>query len=514
MSFYFLKPHEFMTPDERLEIFQTHDKLPIYEVIQIHLSKLHKRSTSDNQILVSMQAFNENITLLCEENDGILAGKNTPIYLIQNKTNKVIFKKSSVKVGDMKLYENISAGATLTICRHQNRQSITGVIKSKGLTIRSLPDRVANQIIKHRRSLENTSEIIKENDYYIAIKNIPSQSLNITYDFNLKLKRDTAEIPNIIFPEVLVIVNHDLERILNKNIVGNLVPYILSFWHAVDLMFRNLVEPKIRLNIAGIVIAKSPNVIEYLYENEIQLSNGKYGLNTYAALKNKQYWLYDHNKDISLNNYDVAFTMTSELCKINGCHDFMNGLSGQSGACHVDAKRKITSKAAIIQNKGAFDRIVTAAHELGHLLGADHDDVYPDCKDTTFMMNRYGSDRDSLYWSTCTLKAFDNFLRSGMADCLFNKPNPGEIIQIVLPGALMDLKEQCEKLGYGKPCGTINSKGICSELRCRAFNEPKGKCIRLYMPAATGTPCARGKICFQFKCVDKRELIKFNSTIH
>lgn len=26
MSFYFLKPHEFMTPDERLEIFQTDEK--------------------------------------------------------------------------------------------------------------------------------------------------------------------------------------------------------------------------------------------------------------------------------------------------------------------------------------------------------------------------------------------------------------------------------------------------------------------------------------------------------
>lgn len=72
--------------------------MPIYEVIQIHLSKLHKRSTSDHQILVSMRAFNENITLSCEENDGILAGKNTPIYLVENKTNKVIFKKSSVKV--------------------------------------------------------------------------------------------------------------------------------------------------------------------------------------------------------------------------------------------------------------------------------------------------------------------------------------------------------------------------------------------------------------------------------
>lgn len=67
----------------------------------------------------------------------------------------------------------------------------------------------------------------------------------------------------------------------------------------------------------------------------------------------------------NLPNYYLF--LRSELCKINGCHGFMNGLSGQSGACHVDAKRKMTSKVAIVQNKGAFDRIVTAAHELGHL---------------------------------------------------------------------------------------------------------------------------------------------------
>lgn len=125
---------------------------------------------------------------------------------------------------------------------------------------------MANQIIKHRRSLENTSEIIKENDYYIAIKNIPSQSLNITHNSNVKLKRDTVETPNIIFPEVLVIVDHDLERILNKDAVGNLVPYVLSFWHAVDLMFRNLFEPEIRLNIAGIVIAKVSLIFLNKYE--------------------------------------------------------------------------------------------------------------------------------------------------------------------------------------------------------------------------------------------------------
>ncbi|KAK0159797.1 hypothetical protein PV327_010871 [Microctonus hyperodae] len=504
-----------MTPDERLEIFQTEDKLPIYEVIQIHLSKLHKRSTSDHQMLVSMRAFNENITLLCEENDGILAGKDTPIYTVKKKNNVVSITKSLVKVGDIKLYENTSAGATLTICRHENRQRITGVIKSKGLIIRSLPNRVANQIIKHRRSLENISEIIEENNYYIAIKNISSQSLNITYDLNAKLKRDAVEIPNIIFPEVLVIVNYDLERILNKNASGNLVPYILSFWHAVDLMYRNLAEPEIRLNIAGIVIAKSTNVFEYLYENEIQLPNGKYGLNTYVALKDMKSWLYNHNKDISLNNYDVAITLTSsDLCGINGCDYFINGISEQSGACDVDENRKTTSKVGIIQNKGAFDRIVTAAHELGHLLGADHDEANSDCEYSTFMMTKYGGDRDSAVWSNCTLKAFNNFLRSGMADCLFNKPNPGEIVQIPLPGTVMNLKKQCEKLGYGKPCQPPTSKGICSDLRCRSPNEPKGKCIRLNMAAAPGSPCARGKICFQLKCVDKRELTQFNSTIH
>lgn len=77
-------------------------------------------------------------------------------------------------------------------------------------------------------------------NYFVALKN------------STRLKRS---VPDTVYPEILVIIDHNMYKLFNKD-VYRLIPYLLAFWNGVDLKYRNLENPKYRLNIAGIVIAE------------------------------------------------------------------------------------------------------------------------------------------------------------------------------------------------------------------------------------------------------------------
>lgn len=88
--------------------------------------------------------------------------------------------------------------------------------------------------------------------------------------------RSKREIPHIIYPEILVIVDYDGYRLhggdnvqVNATIIKSwkcsvntcfvcfqIKRYFVSFWNGVDLRYRLLKGPKIRISIAGIIISR------------------------------------------------------------------------------------------------------------------------------------------------------------------------------------------------------------------------------------------------------------------
>lgn len=54
----------------------------------------------------------------------------------------------------------------------------------------------------------------------------------------------------------------------------NAVSYLLIFWNAVDLRYRNLNNPKVRLNIAGIVLMEVIIEIKIFYYTTIIFHDG------------------------------------------------------------------------------------------------------------------------------------------------------------------------------------------------------------------------------------------------
>lgn len=72
----------------------------------------------------------------------------------------------------------------------------------------------------------------------------------------LKIKsRSKRSYPNTIYPEILVIVDYSLNRKFGGN-MKEIILYLLSYWNGVDMRFRSIQNPKIRLNIAGLIFAQ------------------------------------------------------------------------------------------------------------------------------------------------------------------------------------------------------------------------------------------------------------------
>lgn len=68
-------------------------------------------------------------------------------------------------------------------------------------------------------------------------------------------KRRRREAPYTIYPEILVIVDYDGYR-LHGGDNQQIKRYFVSFWNGVDLRYKLLKGPKVRISIAGIIISR------------------------------------------------------------------------------------------------------------------------------------------------------------------------------------------------------------------------------------------------------------------
>lgn len=67
--------------------------------------------------------------------------------------------------------------------------------------------------------------------------------------------RNKREAPYTIYPEILVIVDYDGYRLHGGDNL-QIKRYFVSFWNGVDLRYKLLKGPKIRISIAGIIISR------------------------------------------------------------------------------------------------------------------------------------------------------------------------------------------------------------------------------------------------------------------
>ncbi|XP_046651245.1 A disintegrin and metalloproteinase with thrombospondin motifs 18-like isoform X2 [Daphnia pulicaria] len=322
-----------------------------------------------------------------------------------------------------------------------------------------------------------------------------------------RMPRTKRSAPPTIYPEILVIVDYDGYRLHNGD-NAEIKKYFVSFWNGVDLRYKLLKGPKVRISIAGIIISRGRDATPYFEKNRV----GRNAIDSTAALTDMGKYLFQERR---LPVYDIAVAITKfDMCRRRKSGRCANGTAGFAyvgGACVVNKRLEKVNSVAIVEDTGGFSGIIVAAHEVGHLLGSVHDGSPPPsylggpgaqrCRweDGYIMSDLRHTDR-GFKWSSCSIAQFDHFLNGETATCLFNSPHEDAVLPRVLPGKLLSLDAQCRMDRGTSAC--FKDDRVCAQLFC--FDASSGYCVS-YRPAAEGSSCGDGQICNNGRCIVENE---------
>ncbi|XP_035784760.1 uncharacterized protein LOC118462830 isoform X3 [Anopheles albimanus] len=321
--------------------------------------------------------------------------------------------------------------------------------------------------------------------------------------------KSSRALDRTIYPEILVIVDYDGYRLHGGDNV-QVKRYFVSFWNGVDLRYRLLKGPKIRISIAGIIISRGRDATPYLERNRV----GRDAIDSAAALTDMGKYLFRERR---LPVYDIAVAITKyDMCrrrKGGRCTKGTAGFAYVGGACVVNKRLEKVNSVAIIEDTGGFSGIIVAAHEVGHLLGAVHDGSPPPsylggpgaekCRwEDGYIMSDLRHTERGFRWSPCSVQSFHHFLNGDTASCLHNPPHEDEALGRALPGTLLSLDAQCRRDRGTSAC--FKDERVCAQLFC--FDSASGYCVA-YRPAAEGSSCGDGQHCLDGRCVAEHENI-------
>ncbi|KAF6022666.1 hypothetical protein EB796_019017 [Bugula neritina] len=308
--------------------------------------------------------------------------------------------------------------------------------------------------------------------------------------------------------------------VLAENETDHMVNLLLYYAHLTEIvnsMYKSMKNDDVHIEVvlAGITVITSSNELTGLTEDYKTQDDNVDSLETLERLSE---WLNTSEARSILPRNDHVMLFTGyDIFEAEDGDTGTVGLAWTTRICH----EKFSSSLVEVTDTFSYDAS-TAAHELGHSLGAGHDGVSGDsssgCADHNYIMAAFSGSIDYLtnrfLFSCCSQRSFYATI-TDVGSCLMEGvPNPDhdssidDNVENNLPGEIFTADDQCYVAGSPAACdSTIYNKegrSICLDLWC-VLPEDSSFCYGTLTAAVDGTECAADKWCLQGECVDKSE---------
>ncbi|XP_070180476.1 A disintegrin and metalloproteinase with thrombospondin motifs 19-like [Littorina saxatilis] len=262
----------------------------------------------------------------------------------------------------------------------------------------------------------------------------------------------------------------------------------------------------ISLSMSGMVIAETredSGWLEKLVDWRGEAADGRASVNTDQALLDFSKWIKAKHKELPKFDHAMLFS-GYQLTNRHGVP--FAGKAYLNAICDVEHGNAVS----IVADRGDFQCVKVATHELAHSLGSVHDGDpgFENCPyDSNYVMARVFSNeldtlRNAFYFSRCSIKQMKKLLRSKKAACV--RDNPTVFYKYDLhrmpPGKIISPDQHCQRI-YGSKSTFCNENEMkvkmCGQLWCRDPNQNNACRTNSYLTALPGTPCSQDKVMHQ-----------------
>ncbi|XP_050408885.1 uncharacterized protein LOC126823880 [Patella vulgata] len=487
--------------------------------IKFHSQPGNNKCDFHDTIHVTLQTNDSEHFLGLKRNDDI--DTQLPLYSISADTEgNTLYKRHYDTVGKkIAVYQDLQNGASLLIqCINEVSETdghflMDGHLYLKNSHYRIEPvltngqvDRHPDNKYKHRYSLS-----VQEDHHSCHVEKPSDDNFNAPSSKQKRIKRETATLPPIVI-DISVHVDKEgfkawQDRSKNdeeaRAVVKKYFTHVIS---GINLRYQSM---KPDLNVVVRPISITIHEIERPFTDGIkEIRNGVETVNAEHVLTNLTSWIQSNTNTVG--NYDHVMLFTGYDLYSTGNEEFTAGLASVGTLCKTDG-----TSVSVVEDRGGYQSIVTATHELGHGTNAEHDGSGNPCKalERYIMSPRtYNETAETALnpwkFSSCSKDSFKAFLselvnNSDTQDCVTKSISQTGIPNITneLAGQLYGPDEQCRHIFSADSyvCRDRifgNETDICRKMFCHVT----GTLCRGIIPAQ-GTSCGDKKWCIQGECV-------------
>uniref|UniRef100_T1J947 Peptidase M12B domain-containing protein n=1 Tax=Strigamia maritima TaxID=126957 RepID=T1J947_STRMM len=310
------------------------------------------------------------------------------------------------------------------------------------------------------------------------------------------LQLDVATIEVLVF----------LDKIVHGKLVAkntDIKKYLGIFWNTVQNKYKVFNNPKVEFSLSGAIVLSDMSWMVDTFLAPNKPDDEEY-LESFAN------WLFKQDQKgtkINFPKYDVGVLHTGlDLSYKDGnrINPGTLGIAPLKGICADDAEHEVILSSCVFEDPYAptFAGAMTAAHELGHLLSANHDDPSKCDKHGLMAPEDEQISPSTMVFCNSSIEQIKNELNSDAASCLYDSPKPHLPIGPEVPP--MTREEIC-KSAYGDNFEAVPLNSyrrsiidICVYVICFEDKNPENLQYLMWVPERT--PCDDEKICIKGLC--------------